>query len=144
MVKSNSCIGPEDYQENQFCAKSHVYKKNLFFSPSTDDDGNVCHGSHLLNITLTMHRLLLSSKELLDKLINLYPFHSTIWIFLLFYLFSTWTTWINMTCTLVCIPNQARLNPQWQRKKSKRGKKTFRRTRVKRKPFSGWNQTITS
>ncbi|XP_058254453.1 RAS guanyl-releasing protein 1-like [Hemibagrus wyckioides] len=39
---------------------------------SFDDDGNLCHSNHLLNITLTMHRLLLSSKELLDKLIRLY------------------------------------------------------------------------
>ncbi|XP_053488822.1 RAS guanyl-releasing protein 1-like [Ictalurus furcatus] len=39
---------------------------------SFDDDGNVCHSNHLLNITLTMHRLLLSSKDLLDKLIILF------------------------------------------------------------------------
>ncbi|XP_060734886.1 RAS guanyl-releasing protein 1-like [Tachysurus vachellii] len=39
---------------------------------SFDDDGNLCHSNHLLNITLTMHRSLLSSKELLDKLIRLY------------------------------------------------------------------------
>ncbi|KAL7873434.1 hypothetical protein AOLI_G00125050 [Acnodon oligacanthus] len=37
-----------------------------------DADGNVCHSSHLLNITLTMHRLLLSSKELLNKLMVLF------------------------------------------------------------------------
>ncbi|KAI5102118.1 ras guanyl-releasing protein 3, partial [Silurus meridionalis] len=43
---------------------------------SFDDDGNVCHSSHLLNITLTMHRLLLSSKDLLEKMIILYPFNS--------------------------------------------------------------------
>ncbi|XP_072545832.1 RAS guanyl-releasing protein 1-like [Salminus brasiliensis] len=39
---------------------------------SFDADGNVCHSSHLLNITLTMHRLLLSSKELLNKLLILF------------------------------------------------------------------------
>uniref|UniRef100_A0A3Q2Y4F5 RAS guanyl releasing protein 1 n=1 Tax=Hippocampus comes TaxID=109280 RepID=A0A3Q2Y4F5_HIPCM len=36
-------------------------------------DGNVCERSHLLNITLTMHRLLISSSDLLDKITNLYP-----------------------------------------------------------------------
>ncbi|GAA6108627.1 RAS guanyl-releasing protein 1-like [Tachysurus ichikawai] len=44
---------------------------------SFDDDGNLCHSNHLLNITLTMHRSLLSSKELLDKLIRLYPYSAT-------------------------------------------------------------------
>uniref|UniRef100_A0AAY5E931 RAS guanyl-releasing protein 1 n=1 Tax=Electrophorus electricus TaxID=8005 RepID=A0AAY5E931_ELEEL len=39
-----------------------------------DDDGNVCHSSHLLNIILTMHRLLMSPKDLLDKMVILYPF----------------------------------------------------------------------
>uniref|UniRef100_A0A7N6A4P8 RAS guanyl-releasing protein 1 n=1 Tax=Anabas testudineus TaxID=64144 RepID=A0A7N6A4P8_ANATE len=38
-----------------------------------DADGCVCGSSHLLNITLTMHRLLISSSDLLDKLITLYP-----------------------------------------------------------------------
>ncbi|XP_066539995.1 RAS guanyl-releasing protein 1-like [Hoplias malabaricus] len=37
-----------------------------------DADGNICHSSHLLNITLTMHRLLLSSKELLNKMAILF------------------------------------------------------------------------
>uniref|UniRef100_A0A7N8WSZ3 RAS guanyl-releasing protein 1 n=1 Tax=Mastacembelus armatus TaxID=205130 RepID=A0A7N8WSZ3_9TELE len=40
---------------------------------SFDSDGCVCGSSHLLNITLTMHRLLISSSDLLDKLITLYP-----------------------------------------------------------------------
>ncbi|KAG9268143.1 RAS guanyl-releasing protein 1-like [Astyanax mexicanus] len=39
---------------------------------SFDADGNVCHNSHLLNITLTMHRLLLTSNQLLDKLLILF------------------------------------------------------------------------
>lgn len=38
-----------------------------------DSDGCVCGSTHLLNITLTMHRLLISSSDLLDKLITLYP-----------------------------------------------------------------------
>ncbi|TMS21716.1 RAS guanyl-releasing protein 1 [Larimichthys crocea] len=38
-----------------------------------DSDGCVCGSSHLLNISLTMHRLLISSSDLLDKLITLYP-----------------------------------------------------------------------
>lgn len=38
-----------------------------------DSDGCVCANSHLLNITLTMHRLLISSSDLLDRLITLYP-----------------------------------------------------------------------
>ncbi|KAM6968543.1 RAS guanyl-releasing protein 1-like isoform 2-T2 [Tautogolabrus adspersus] len=38
-----------------------------------DSDGCVCGSSHLLNISLTMHRLLISSSDLLDKFIALYP-----------------------------------------------------------------------
>uniref|UniRef100_A0A3Q1AW72 RAS guanyl-releasing protein 1 n=1 Tax=Amphiprion ocellaris TaxID=80972 RepID=A0A3Q1AW72_AMPOC len=38
-----------------------------------DTDGCVRGSSHLLNITLTMHRLLISSSDLLDKLTALYP-----------------------------------------------------------------------
>ncbi|XP_061898262.1 RAS guanyl-releasing protein 1-like isoform X2 [Entelurus aequoreus] len=37
-----------------------------------DSDGCVCERSHLLNITLTMHRLLMSSSDLLDKLTALF------------------------------------------------------------------------
>ncbi|CAG10652.1 unnamed protein product, partial [Tetraodon nigroviridis] len=40
---------------------------------SFDSTGCVCGSSHLLNITLTMHRFLISSSDLLDKLIALYP-----------------------------------------------------------------------
>ncbi|XP_067335942.1 RAS guanyl-releasing protein 1-like isoform X4 [Channa argus] len=39
---------------------------------SFDSDGCVCRSSHLLNITLTMHRLLISSSDLLDRLIALF------------------------------------------------------------------------
>ncbi|XP_040916445.1 RAS guanyl-releasing protein 1-like isoform X1 [Toxotes jaculatrix] len=39
---------------------------------SFDSDGCLCRSSHLLNITLTMHRLLISSSDLLDKLITLF------------------------------------------------------------------------
>ncbi|KAM4541529.1 RAS guanyl-releasing protein 1-like [Fundulus diaphanus] len=39
---------------------------------SFDADGCVRKSSHLVNITLTMHRLLMSSSDLLDKLINLF------------------------------------------------------------------------
>nr|XP_046268863.1 RAS guanyl-releasing protein 1-like isoform X5 [Scatophagus argus] len=39
---------------------------------SFDSNGCVCGSSHLLNISLTMHRLLISSSELLDKLITLF------------------------------------------------------------------------
>lgn len=39
----------------------------------SDTDGRVRKSSHLLNITLTMHRLLMPSGDLLDKLISLYP-----------------------------------------------------------------------
>ncbi|XP_030631899.1 RAS guanyl-releasing protein 1-like [Chanos chanos] len=39
---------------------------------SFDADGGLCCSSHLLNITLTMHRLLLSSSELLDRLLSLF------------------------------------------------------------------------
>ncbi|KAK9533570.1 hypothetical protein VZT92_008679 [Zoarces viviparus] len=37
-----------------------------------DSDGGVCGSSHLLNITLTMHRIHISSCELLDKLTALF------------------------------------------------------------------------
>uniref|UniRef100_A0A4W6EVB6 RAS guanyl-releasing protein 1 n=1 Tax=Lates calcarifer TaxID=8187 RepID=A0A4W6EVB6_LATCA len=40
---------------------------------SFDSDGCLCGSGHLLNITLTMHRLLVSSSDLLDKLVTLYP-----------------------------------------------------------------------
>lgn len=39
---------------------------------SFDSDGSVCGNSHLLNISLTMHRLLISSSDLLDRLIALF------------------------------------------------------------------------
>uniref|UniRef100_A0A3P8ZLS8 RAS guanyl-releasing protein 1 n=1 Tax=Esox lucius TaxID=8010 RepID=A0A3P8ZLS8_ESOLU len=38
-----------------------------------DTEGCVCGSSHLMNITLTMHRLLMSSSDLLEKLTSLYP-----------------------------------------------------------------------
>ncbi|KAJ8399054.1 hypothetical protein AAFF_G00414330 [Aldrovandia affinis] len=39
---------------------------------SFDAEGSLCRSSHLLHITLTMHRLLMSSSDLLDKLLTLY------------------------------------------------------------------------
>ncbi|XP_048829932.1 RAS guanyl-releasing protein 1-like isoform X1 [Brienomyrus brachyistius] len=39
---------------------------------SFDAEGSLCRSSHLLHITLTMHRLLMSSSELLEKLILLF------------------------------------------------------------------------
>ncbi|XP_014066397.1 RAS guanyl-releasing protein 1 isoform X1 [Salmo salar] len=39
---------------------------------SFDTEGCVCGSSHLMNITLTMHRLLISSSDLLEKLISLF------------------------------------------------------------------------
>lgn len=68
--------------------------------PSTDDDGNLCHSNHLLNITLTMHRLLLSSKELLDKLISLYPYDSATWQFL--FVVVVWFSSIQLCLYSVC------------------------------------------
>lgn len=38
-----------------------------------DANGCVNGNGHLLNITLTMHRQLISSSDLLDKLVSLYP-----------------------------------------------------------------------
>ncbi|KAG7466378.1 hypothetical protein MATL_G00164150 [Megalops atlanticus] len=40
---------------------------------SFDAEGSLCRSDHLLHITLTMHRLLMSSSDLLEKLITLYP-----------------------------------------------------------------------
>ncbi|XP_041928286.1 RAS guanyl-releasing protein 1-like [Alosa sapidissima] len=39
---------------------------------SFDTEGSMCRSSHLLNVTLTMHRLLISSRELLDRLMALF------------------------------------------------------------------------
>ncbi|XP_028847059.1 RAS guanyl-releasing protein 1-like isoform X2 [Denticeps clupeoides] len=39
---------------------------------SFDVEGSVCCSTHLLNITLTMHRLLMSSSELLERLLTLF------------------------------------------------------------------------
>ena len=49
----------------------HVFLS--FFFCLADSAGCVCESSHLLNISLTMHRLLISSSDLLDRLIALYP-----------------------------------------------------------------------
>ncbi|KAK6307212.1 hypothetical protein J4Q44_G00223600 [Coregonus suidteri] len=43
---------------------------------SFDAEGCVYGSSHLMNITLTMHRLLMSSSDLLEKLTSLYPLPS--------------------------------------------------------------------
>ncbi|RXM96723.1 RAS guanyl-releasing protein 1 [Acipenser ruthenus] len=40
---------------------------------SFDADGSLCRSGHLLQITLTMHRLIMSSSDLLEKLVTLYP-----------------------------------------------------------------------
>uniref|UniRef100_A0A8C5E2W8 RAS guanyl-releasing protein 1 n=1 Tax=Gouania willdenowi TaxID=441366 RepID=A0A8C5E2W8_GOUWI len=56
-----------------FQQNSHTHN-NDFSSCVADADGCVRGSHHLLNITLTMHRLLISSNDLLDKLIMLYPF----------------------------------------------------------------------
>uniref|UniRef100_A0A8C2QSS6 RAS guanyl-releasing protein 1 n=1 Tax=Capra hircus TaxID=9925 RepID=A0A8C2QSS6_CAPHI len=40
---------------------------------SFDADGNLCRSNHLLQVMLTMHRILISSAELLQKVITLYP-----------------------------------------------------------------------
>ncbi|XP_041122106.1 RAS guanyl-releasing protein 1-like isoform X1 [Polyodon spathula] len=39
---------------------------------SFDADGSLCRSGHLLQITLTMHRLIMSSSDLLEKLVTLY------------------------------------------------------------------------
>lgn len=39
----------------------------------SDADGSLCRSGHLLQITLTMHRLIMSSSDLLEKLVTLYP-----------------------------------------------------------------------
>uniref|UniRef100_A0A8D0CCB1 RAS guanyl-releasing protein 1 n=1 Tax=Salvator merianae TaxID=96440 RepID=A0A8D0CCB1_SALMN len=41
---------------------------------SFDSEGNLCKNNQLLKVTLTMHRLIISSTEMLRKLIDLYPF----------------------------------------------------------------------
>lgn len=39
----------------------------------SDADGNLCRSNQLLQVMLTMHRILISSAELLQKVITLYP-----------------------------------------------------------------------
>ncbi|KAJ7989115.1 hypothetical protein DPEC_G00316180, partial [Dallia pectoralis] len=41
-----------------------------------DTEGCVCGSNHVMNTTLTMHRLLMSSSDLLEKLASLYPLPS--------------------------------------------------------------------
>uniref|UniRef100_A0A671YY56 RAS guanyl-releasing protein 1 n=1 Tax=Sparus aurata TaxID=8175 RepID=A0A671YY56_SPAAU len=48
--------------------EAKVCARFLFFFCLADSAGCVCGSSHLLNISLTMHRLLISSSDLLDKL----------------------------------------------------------------------------
>lgn len=43
----------------------------LFVFP--DADGNLCRSNQLLQVMLTMHRIIISSAELLQKVITLYP-----------------------------------------------------------------------
>ncbi|KAM6181203.1 RAS guanyl-releasing protein 1 isoform 2-T2 [Erethizon dorsatum] len=40
---------------------------------SFDADGNLCRSNQLLQVMLTMHRVIISSAELLQKVMNLYP-----------------------------------------------------------------------
>lgn len=40
----------------------------------SDADGNLCRSNQLLQVMLTMHRIIISSAELLQKVITLYPF----------------------------------------------------------------------
>lgn len=40
----------------------------------SDADGNLCRSNQLLQVMLTMHRVIISSAELLQKVIALYPF----------------------------------------------------------------------
>ncbi|KAH0512727.1 RAS guanyl-releasing protein 1 [Microtus ochrogaster] len=43
---------------------------------SFDADGNLCRSNQLLQVVLTMHRIIMSSAELLQKLMSLYPWAS--------------------------------------------------------------------
>uniref|UniRef100_A0A665W2W5 RAS guanyl-releasing protein 1 n=1 Tax=Echeneis naucrates TaxID=173247 RepID=A0A665W2W5_ECHNA len=61
---------------------------------SFDADGCVCGSSHLLNITLTMHRTLISSNDLLDKLITQYPSAICRQSCITWFLFLTTRHWI--------------------------------------------------
>ncbi|KAK7813470.1 hypothetical protein U0070_016988 [Myodes glareolus] len=42
-----------------------------------DADGNLCRSNQLLQVVLTMHRIIISSAELLQKLMSLYPWAPT-------------------------------------------------------------------
>lgn len=39
----------------------------------SDADGNLCRSNQLLQVMLTMHRIIISSADLLQKVISLYP-----------------------------------------------------------------------
>uniref|UniRef100_A0A4W4DXR6 RAS guanyl-releasing protein 1 n=1 Tax=Electrophorus electricus TaxID=8005 RepID=A0A4W4DXR6_ELEEL len=71
----------QDHMKDYLKATAFFRKYLLSAFCSIDDDGNVCHSSHLLNIILTMHRLLMSPKDLLDKMVILYPLKQTYIIF---------------------------------------------------------------
>uniref|UniRef100_A0A4W5QK48 RAS guanyl-releasing protein 1 n=1 Tax=Hucho hucho TaxID=62062 RepID=A0A4W5QK48_9TELE len=58
---------------------------------SFDAEGCVCGSSHLMNITLTMHRLLMSSSDLLEKLISLYPLPILLSISFRYWIQEFWT-----------------------------------------------------
>ncbi|KAG2457902.1 GRP1 protein, partial [Polypterus senegalus] len=42
--------------------------------PAPDAEGRLCHSNQILEVTLTMHRLIMTSSDLLERLIMLYPF----------------------------------------------------------------------
>lgn len=72
-----------------------------------DSDGCMCGSSHLLNITLTMHRFLIPSSDLLDKLIALYPSE------------RFWENWENFTKT------KKRQQQMWNNNNNKKKKSVW-------------------
>uniref|UniRef100_A0A670ILX1 RAS guanyl-releasing protein 1 n=1 Tax=Podarcis muralis TaxID=64176 RepID=A0A670ILX1_PODMU len=56
---------------------------------SFDSEGNLLKNSQLLKVTLSMHRLIISSTEMLRKLIDLYPFKHLYWIREFWVMFKT-------------------------------------------------------
>lgn len=55
---------------DSFCSGGLAQMLLFVFS---DADGNLCRSNQLLQVMLTMHRIIIPSAELLQKVISLYP-----------------------------------------------------------------------
>ena len=52
---------------------SHGGLAQMLLFMFSDADGNLCRSNQLLQVMLAMHRIIISSAELLQKVVTLYP-----------------------------------------------------------------------